>query len=426
MEEEKETEPECYERDPQNDRMPSVKKKKKKRKRLDVKMEVISEQPNKIAPLVGYFPSGYDPEKYQEDEQPSVSVFRNKLRPNRLQLVVSPNNSKVDFVGTNYTGEATAPQVCTYALGILDKETQSLKVVPIASNKIFRLEPRIVGLEMCDEEPLEGLKEETVTSEKKADKIRDLTNLYGSKKAKARALKMESLNQKEDPSAEGDMARKIEGLVINKEDLDTIAYTARNIPPHDSTAMIPERAYPLDKIIFKGEWDYLLDVLELLQSGAEIRPNSHPSFVCNRIHRLMEIQDETERKVLACIFSYITHLLKFKDQRSVDNAASAKQHKIPAILRQKFSKMFEDSGSFRLSIEKTNLLISYVLVLTLFADNFRTDLSDIAKDLRMTPVSLRQHYEYLGCKFSRVDQVLLVTLPVPLEFPKQRMHRRRK
>ncbi|KAJ4980652.1 hypothetical protein NE237_031489 [Protea cynaroides] len=296
----------------------------------------------------------------------------------------------------------------------------------IHSHQIFRLEPRIAGLEMCDEEPLEGLKEETVTSEKKADKIRDLTNLYGSKKAKARALKMESLNQKEDPSAEGDMARKIEGLVINKEDLDTIAYTARNIPPHDSTAMIPERAYPLDKIIFKGEWDYLLDVLELLQSGAEIRPNSHPSFVCNRIHRLMEIQDETERKVLACIFSYITHLLKFKDQRSVDNAASAKQHKIPAILRQKFSKMFEDSGSFRLSIEKTNLLISYVLVLTLFADNFRTDLSDIAKDLRMTPVSLRQHYEYLGCKFSRVDQVLLVTLPVPLEFPKQRMHRRRK
>ncbi|XP_043699728.1 DNA-directed RNA polymerase I subunit RPA49 isoform X2 [Telopea speciosissima] len=384
-------------------------------------MEILSEHPNKIAPLVGYFPSGFDPEKNQEDDEPRVSVFRNKVRPNRLQLVVSPNGSNVNFVGTNYTGEATAAQVCTYALGILDKETESLKIVPVASNKIFRLEPKVGGSKICDEEP-----EEIVASETKADKIKDLTNLYGTKKAKARAHKLESLNQKEDPSAQGDMARKIEGLVINKEDLENSSLcTARNIPPHDSTATIPEKAYPLENIIFKGEWDYLLDVLELLQSGAELRPNSYPSFVCNRIHRLREIQDETERKMLACIFSFMTHLLKFKDQRSVDNAASAKQHKIPAILRQKFLKMFED-GSFRLSDEKINLLISYVLVLTLFVDNFQTDLSDIAKDLRMTPVSLRQHYENLGCKLSRVNQILLVTLPVPLQFPKQRTQRRRK
>ncbi|XP_042479041.1 DNA-directed RNA polymerase I subunit RPA49 [Macadamia integrifolia] len=402
------------------------KKKTKKRKRLDVKMEVISEQPNKIAPLVGYFPSGFDPQKIEEDEEPEVSVFRNKKRPNRLQLVVSPNGSNVNFVGTNYTGEATAAQVCTYALGVLDKETQSLKIVPIASNKIFRLEPKVGGSEICDEEPVEGLKEEIVVSETKADKVKNLTNLYGTKKAKARALKMESLSQKEDLSAQGDMARKIEDIVINKEDLDNSSlYTARNIPPHDSTATIPENAYPLDKIIFKGEWDYLLDILEPLQSGAEIRLNSYPSFVCHRIHRLREIQDETQMKTIACILSYMTHLLKFKDQRSVDHATAAKQHKIPAILRQKFSKMFVDD-SFRLTDEKINLIISYVLVLTLFVDNFQTDLSDIAKDLRMTPVSLRQHYEHLGCKLSRVNRVLMVTLPVPLQFPKQRTHRRRK
>ncbi|KAJ4962851.1 hypothetical protein NE237_022790 [Protea cynaroides] len=163
------------------------------------------------------------------------------------------------------------------------------------------------------------------------------------------------------------MARKIEGLVINKEDLDnSISYTAWNIPSHDSTATIPEKAYPLDKIIFKGEWDYLLDVLELLQSGAEIRPNSHPSFVCNRIHRLMEIQ------------------VRFS---SVENDSIAM-----ISLHMDFVP--------QLSTEKINLLISFVLVLTLFADNFWTDLSDIAKDLRMTPVSLGQHYENLVCKLS--------------------------
>lgn len=117
-----------------------TKKRKKKNKNVHVKVEVIHENPEKIPPLVGYFPSGFDPHKLQdhEPEPPhSVKVFRNKARTNRLQLVVSPNDSKVDFVGTSYSGEAASAQVCTYALGVLDKETQTLKIVPIASNKVI-------------------------------------------------------------------------------------------------------------------------------------------------------------------------------------------------------------------------------------------------------------------------------------------------
>ena len=88
---------------------------------------------------MGYFPSGFDP---NGDRSSTVArVFRNKDKPKRLQLVVSQNNgSKVDFVGTNYTGEAAAGhQHCSYALGVLDKETQTLKIVPIASNKVALL-----------------------------------------------------------------------------------------------------------------------------------------------------------------------------------------------------------------------------------------------------------------------------------------------
>ncbi|KAK1385799.1 hypothetical protein POM88_023534 [Heracleum sosnowskyi] len=33
-------------------------------------------------------------------------------------------------------GEAAAPQLCTFALGVLDKDTQTLKIVPITSNKV--------------------------------------------------------------------------------------------------------------------------------------------------------------------------------------------------------------------------------------------------------------------------------------------------
>lgn len=97
-------------------------------------MEVLSETPDRIPPLLGYFPSGYNPEA--EDQQPEIKVFRNQKRSNRLELVVSPGDSNMQFVGRSYAGEAATPQLCTYALGVLDKESQSLKIVPIAANKV--------------------------------------------------------------------------------------------------------------------------------------------------------------------------------------------------------------------------------------------------------------------------------------------------
>ncbi|GKD24080.1 DNA-directed RNA polymerase I subunit RPA49, partial [Tanacetum coccineum] len=57
-------------------------------------------------------------------------------RSNRMQVVVRCNtNDKVKFVGTNYLGEAAAQQVSSYSLGVLDKDTGVLKILPIESDK---------------------------------------------------------------------------------------------------------------------------------------------------------------------------------------------------------------------------------------------------------------------------------------------------
>ena len=121
------------------------KKSKKKKEEIDVKIETMREHPEKISPIIGYFPSGFDPlkdravhgqDEESDSQQHRVKVYRHVKRNNRLQMVVSPNGSQVDFVGTSYLGEATAPQVCTYALGVLDKETQTLKIIPVAANKV--------------------------------------------------------------------------------------------------------------------------------------------------------------------------------------------------------------------------------------------------------------------------------------------------
>lgn len=92
----------------------------------------------------------------------------------------------------------------------------------------------------------------------------------------------------------------------------------------------------------------------------------------------------------------------------------------------KFSSLFGKYGHSSHSDERTDLIISYVLVLTLIADGYLTDPSDIATDLKMAKLSLKQHYEVLGCKPKVTGGVKHYTLPVPLNLPKLNMRRRRR
>ncbi|KAK7303929.1 hypothetical protein RJT34_14850 [Clitoria ternatea] len=389
---------------------------------IKVKVEVVREHPNKTPPIVGYFPSGFDPCKnYGDNAGPSeFQVYRHRNMNKRLQLVVRPTSSPVEFVGTSYSGEAAAVHRAMYALGVLDKEAGTLKIVPVAGNKIFRLEPKVKGI--ADKEPESSTVEE-MTWKKKAAAAAQTTVLWGTKKAVEQAKKKQALRQDEGPDALKNLDVKMKDVVINKNALaSTEAHISRNIPPYDASATTPQEAYILDKIILKGEWDYLEDIYTSLHQG-EANFSAYPTFVRNRIGKLKEIKDEPEKKKLSCIFSYINHLIKFKIQHSF-NASSAKGHKIPAILHHKFTTMFAVSESRRwspLSPEKLNLLISYVLVLTLFSDEFRTDYTDIAKDLSMTTLPVRQLYEHLGCKISRQKDeqknLWVATLPVPLAFP---------
>ncbi|CAA2971130.1 DNA-directed RNA polymerase I subunit rpa49 [Olea europaea subsp. europaea] len=415
------------EEEDQNSATKSRKKmKKKKKEQIDVKVETVAEKKDKISPIIGYFPSGYDPLKNHSEPEASVKVYRNVKKSNRLQMVVSPHGSQVDFVGTNYSGEATAPQLCKYALGVLDKDTQTLRIVPIESNKIFRLAPKIGAADQTEKEILDEANEEDAT-EKKANELKKLTLMYSTKKNIRQDVKRDALRQTGDPGVHQDLDLKLQEVETIKEALEAATSTdnSLNIPPYNLSATSPDMAYPLDKIILKGEWDYLLDIFEISFTGGEVTPSIYPRFVRNRVQKLEDIEDDAKKRKLAGIFSYITHLIKFKDKHSMDGVLSAKHHKFPSIFSQKFSSLFATSNDSRIPDEKKKLLISYVLVLTMFVDEFKSDPSDIAEDLRMTPVALRPHYEYLGCKFRRENQVLVATLPVPLEFQTIKRKRRK-
>ncbi|KAJ8615564.1 hypothetical protein MRB53_034936 [Persea americana] len=104
--------------------------------------------------------------------------------------------------------------------------------------------------------------------------MRDLTNLYGTKSAKTQIRKWDLMRTNE---GNADAKNIIEGMVedfeINKESLETT-------------------------IAHVGEWSHLVDILELTQSGDAAsavdfcQKNKYPSFVCNRLDKLWQIQDE--------------------------------------------------------------------------------------------------------------------------------------
>ncbi|KAG0487125.1 hypothetical protein HPP92_009220 [Vanilla planifolia] len=400
--------------------------KKKKRKTLELEMEVLTETAERMAPVVGYFPSGYDP--VAEGGSPDVKVYRNKKKPSRFDLVVRPGGANVEFVGKNYAGEAAAPQLATYALGVLDKETQTLKIVPIASNKILRLEPRVINAIGA---PTEINKENIDEGEN--DMLKNLIGLYGTKRAKKWAKWM-SINKKvEDPS----LLEHLESGIPEKESDagasgDVKEAMIRNIPPYNSSAETPEDVYPLNSIITKVERNYLLDILEML----EIEPkdghkekfwaeNHYPHFVINRLDKLREMKDEAEKIRYACLLSYITHLVNFHhvtraDQKKVktDYSEAMSKFKIPPIVYHKLLTTFLDPRTQMLSSERLDLLINHILVLTLFADDFLTCTADIEKDLMMPSKPLKGYFFYLGCKRVRGEDYknTYMTLPVPPEF----------
>lgn len=125
---------------------------------------------------------------------------------------------------------------------------------------------------------------------------------------------------------------------------------------------------------------------------------------------------------MAAVLSYMTHLIKFRDKHSMDHFKTAKYHKFPGRLMQRFTSMFDATHERRIPDNKLVLLINYIVVLSLIVDDFSSDPADIAKDLHMKVTDIRTHYGYLGCKMKGTCS----TLPLPLKLQTVARNKKRK
>ncbi|KAF0894929.1 hypothetical protein E2562_004929 [Oryza meyeriana var. granulata] len=422
-------------------------RKKKKKKHSKKKREVINvtvdaslsggaSSSSSAAPVVAYFPTGYDPlatAARKGKEPPRTRLFRQTKHPTRIELVVGApgGGGGPDFVGRSYAGEAALPQLTGYALGVLDKASGTLKVVPIAANKILRLEPQFEVQKPAQSLHSEAVAEAGSSAGDAELKELDPTMAFGTLKDKTKDIKWKSLNeQTNDPSAflDLDLGNADTNVGANESQEQTV----RNIPPYNPAADTSERAYLFDEIIPKSIRPHLMDIVGHLESG-EFSSKGYGSFVSNRVNKLQELQGE-EKERLAWILSYITHLLTLRARNSSMSRWHRKENQatgrpmIPQSVYRKLLLMFTEQGSSAMSTEKQELLINYILILTLYADNFRSDPKDICEDLKMTRQMIKPYYAQLGCKSASAGALnsTVMTLPTPLKFPKEVARRKRR
>lgn len=358
-------------------------KKKKKKKTTDIKSQTPLKQSANISPIVvGSSPTTLDPVKESfGQELPKYEVPETVLNFGTNLKISKFENEKITVV-----------QQKKKKMKKSKKERTELKI-----QTLLKQSGNISPIAGCCPTCFQPLKESLV------QKLPENHEL-------------ESLPQKQDPISKKDSEKLLEEVKVNTEALKAAGNSNLfNIPYYDMSASTPDKAYPLEKIIEKEEWDCLGDLLNL-SPGAKLTPDTYPIFVCNRVQKLDDIKDEHEKITVAGVLQYITHLIKYKDKYSTD-CKSVKNHKFPSVIEEKFRTMFNESSSISLSSGKRKLLINFVLVLTLFVDGYQSDATDIAKDLRMDFQELKKQFEWLGCKIVDEKSVLLATLPVPLNLP---------
>lgn len=103
--------------------------------------------------------------------------------------------------------------------------------------------------------------------------------------------KRHALNLGDDPEAQNFLESKLNKVNVKTSALEsTSSIVARNIPPYDASAATPGEVYPLEKIIEKGEWNFLEDIYWLLQEETGAATDAYPVFVRNRLDKLRDIK----------------------------------------------------------------------------------------------------------------------------------------
>ncbi|XP_056010377.1 uncharacterized protein LOC125679942 isoform X4 [Ostrea edulis] len=251
-----------------------------------------------------------------------------------------------------------------------------------------------IGPNVCD---LQGLKKDMLTS------------VFGSKK-KQRALDSRLKNQIKGKALDKALssvisqASTIEPLQVEENDQNA-EYSV--IPPRNKDATTPKEVYNIDHIVHPNEKEVTLEACTVFFDAtaddiqAWRKEKKYPQQILSLLARMSKSEEHrTDQATYITYLYYLIYLHNLKPKQLKEKDPLPKDW--PEAVRFHLLKRFTQTvrGQFRQRIMTARLkdkLVSYILVLCLYLEEFSIELSNLQTDLNKTREKLSLHCQALGC-----------------------------
>ncbi|EJD05049.1 Rpa49 subunit specific to nuclear RNA polymerase I [Fomitiporia mediterranea MF3/22] len=429
----------------------------KKRKRADssadqVTISVFDKSPSAVGPILASFPA-LDPSKsaafaaYAPPQSPSKTngaANKNAGREqefSRRPLLVAGETDAIEF---HSTGENEAVRGGSrYLIGIHNKRTNTLLLRPAPLQILGR---RVKALKNLAPAP-------STSSTERIEQRNTLGEMFGTRKAQ-KAIRTAERNRVDVDAMEGVVGHIQESVesgtrgLPSQEEAKELADSTRQIPKFNLHATKPEDVYKLYDIVPESELN-ALPIKEIMNATSQEErmkfvPFSRSDWVRQHVAAIFEGTKTSKRSLR--IILYIACLLVFRmGAVRYCNKREDLEERLPGIpsnvidgIYSRFTETVRGSSRVQFTSDNAVRLLTHIFALCLHVDNFATDTTLIAADLREPVTKINQHFKLLGCKIEKLSTVEMsrlglsasgaehkrAVLRVPLEFPKARMKRR--
>ncbi|KAI0063354.1 Rpa49 subunit specific to nuclear RNA polymerase I [Artomyces pyxidatus] len=282
-----------------------------------------------------------------------------------------------------------------------------------------------------------------------------LGETFGTKKAKTaiRAAERNKVDVSAMEGAAGALQDRIEEGTANlptQEEAKSAADAARLIPPYVADAETPEDAYPLHNIVPEQEWNALDGLIHKLKGASsdlervQMLPNVRSTWVKQHLSQAFRRDAKASARVVKLIICVAT-MLAFRNSahKSVpDRATLLERLLVPEVvvdgLLARFTETARGSTKAQMTSEKDTSILTHIFALCLKVDDFASDTTLIASDLKKSVIQVNTLFRSLGCKIDKLTpheltrlglpasaaETKRAVLKVPLVFPKPRAKRR--
>ncbi|GJJ09367.1 hypothetical protein Clacol_003589 [Clathrus columnatus] len=404
--------------------------KKRKRDEHDSKCTLkLSDSSAGVGPVVVTFPppeltDALKPVTFPAIEPARTTPFRFYIRES---TIAENSNSNKGFEIENgiIVGETDTIDLYT---GIRDQKTNKITLRNAPLHVLARDVKAVKSLD-----PLTTKNHEEWIAAKNA-----LGETFGSKKTKQAIKTME--RNKIDVSAMENVVGHIQGsiesgtlMLPTKEEAKVITNENRPIPPCNTDASSPDEVYVLSDIIPGVEYDSII-ISRLLTASDEAKRSCLPYSRSQWINDHLESEfkpAKPNKKNLAT--------REYRDKELLQKKMSSVPNEITEGLFERFTEKSRNETKHAMTNDSQTRLLTYMFALCLKLDNYATDPTVLASDLGLNPAIVTKHFKQLGCRVEALstaerarrglgppstNESKRCVLRIPLEFPKQPLHRR--